>query len=320
MSVPQSDVVVHRYFAFGVGIESDKVVPELMALPADQPIGISIHHRQVPRQLETPLVKGVGLEVGDDEFLFHMEGVARYHVQNGQRIDIEAHKDADERAVRLFLLGPVMATLGLWRNVLPFKASCVEQDGQATMLMSGPGRGKSTYAALLSEHGYRLMADDFCWVDFREGRPWVLPSYPRLKLWPETVRRIGWRQADCEPVRSGLDKLSCDVTDRFTIEPAPLRQIVHIGTNVKERAFDVAEASGKGKLLSLMRDTYQHDLFQQLNKGMSHLQRCGWIAKHTPLIRFKRPDSRTPLAQVLEHLVDVLDHGRLAPAPSRAPA
>ena len=62
------------------------------------------------------------------------------------------------------------------RRYLLLHAATVERDGRALLLTGESGAGKSTLAALLGEHGWRLMGDEFALLDLDRG---LFHSFPR---------------------------------------------------------------------------------------------------------------------------------------------
>jgi HprK-related kinase A len=76
------------------------------------------------------------------------------------------------------------------RRFLLLHAATVEREGRALILTGESGAGKSTLAALLGEHGWRLMGDEFALIDPITG---LLHAFPRaislknqaISLFPE---------------------------------------------------------------------------------------------------------------------------------------
>jgi len=62
------------------------------------------------------------------------------------------------------------------KRYLLLHASSVEKGGRAVLMTGESGAGKSTLAALLGEHGWRLMGDEFALLDLADGR---LRAFPR---------------------------------------------------------------------------------------------------------------------------------------------
>lgn len=63
------------------------------------------------------------------------------------------------------------------RRYLLLHAAVVEREGRALILTGESGAGKSTLAALLGEHGWRLMGDEFALLDPATG---LIHPFPRL--------------------------------------------------------------------------------------------------------------------------------------------
>jgi HprK-related kinase A len=62
------------------------------------------------------------------------------------------------------------------KRFLLLHAATVERDGRALLMTGASGAGKSTLAALLGEHGWRLMGDEFALLDLENG---LLHPFPR---------------------------------------------------------------------------------------------------------------------------------------------
>jgi hypothetical protein len=56
------------------------------------------------------------------------------------------------------------------KRYLLLHAATVERDGRALLMTGASGAGKSTLSALLGEHGWRLMGDEFALLDLEDGR------------------------------------------------------------------------------------------------------------------------------------------------------
>ena len=67
------------------------------------------------------------------------------------------------------------------KRYLLLHASTVERDGRALLMTGASGAGKSTLAALLGEHGWRLLGDEFALLDLEEGQVHPFPRAISLK-------------------------------------------------------------------------------------------------------------------------------------------
>jgi HprK-related kinase A len=67
------------------------------------------------------------------------------------------------------------------KRYLLLHAATVERDGRALLMTGASGAGKSTLSALLGEHGWRLMGDEFALLDLEDGRVHPFPRAISLK-------------------------------------------------------------------------------------------------------------------------------------------
>ena len=67
------------------------------------------------------------------------------------------------------------------KRYLLLHASTVEREGRALMMTGASGAGKSTLAALLGEHGWRLLGDEFALLDLDDGNVHPFPRAISLK-------------------------------------------------------------------------------------------------------------------------------------------
>jgi hypothetical protein len=168
---------------------------------------------RVPGTLDDVIATGPFLQAAQDgTFRFEVAAVARYLVTGGREVTIDPRVPAQDPAVRLFLLGNVLALLCWQRGLLPVHASCVAINGQAVMFAGESGSGKSVVAAALASNGYLVVADDICVIDWRQPGPRVLPSVARLTLWPRALRALGLAPRPHGRVRAELEKYAVSQT------------------------------------------------------------------------------------------------------------
>jgi len=67
------------------------------------------------------------------------------------------------------------------KRFLLLHAASVERDGRALLITGHSGAGKSTLSALLGEHGWRFMGDEFALLDLDEGQLHPFPRPVSLK-------------------------------------------------------------------------------------------------------------------------------------------
>ncbi|CCG40574.1 hypothetical protein [Magnetospirillum molischianum] len=161
-----------------------------------------------------------------------MPAVASYWVEAGRRVIVQPILPEDAADIRVFLLGTVLAILCFQRGLLPMHASAVDIDGRVLLLSGVSGAGKSTLAAAFSARGYRLLSDDLCALEVREGHPlMVLPAFPRVKLWRDSALHLQVPIDGLERIREELEKYNVPLVEaRFQPDALPPAQIVFLRT------------------------------------------------------------------------------------------
>ena len=147
-----------------------------------------------------------------------------------------------------YFLGPVLGYLLRMRGQTVLHASAVglapvgtPQSG-AVALVGPPGAGKSTTAAAFSRRGHLILTEDACALEEPEAdiahgaegseahadAPFrVLPGYPLVRLWPESVEILYGRPDALPLLTPTWDKrhLPLEGTGIFATEPLPLQAI-----------------------------------------------------------------------------------------------
>ena len=224
-------VAAMSYALCGLRIVSELPLPDLLPWSGDDRVpDVEIRLGTVPERLECPVFEGPLLQVGaDGDCRYAVAGVAAYYVENGRHVTIQPYMDPTAPDVRVFLLGSVFGFVCHSRGLVPLHAGCVEINGRAVAFAGDSGLGKSTLTAAFLRRGYRVLADDVTVVDVAApGGPRVLPSFPRVKLWRDSLDGLGLCADGLERSRAQLEKFHLPVEGCFSAEPLPLAAIYHL--------------------------------------------------------------------------------------------
>ena len=85
---------------------------------------------------------------------------------------------------------PAIHAIAAWaagRGVMPVHAAAVARDGRALLLIGRGGRGKTTTALTLAARGWRLIADDLCFLETTPAGPVIHGLYATAVLTPSVV-------------------------------------------------------------------------------------------------------------------------------------
>jgi len=286
----------HQYLIYGLHLQSELELPELM------PGGNGADVRICRGDLGGPPVEDGPIEVVEahkNEINISLRGVGKASVKNGSEIVIEPAPGLEERNVRLFILGPVLAALLCQRNLLVLHASAVVIDGGVVGFMGRKGWGKSTMAAALHKRGYPLVSDDLLALDVSApGPPIVDPGFPQLKLWPDSAQSIGDDPEALPRLHPDFTKRARAARTGFMLQPLPLKRlyVLNLGATPQVEAVPPHEA-----FLELVRHTYAKTLIgSEAIDSAAHFKQCSAVINTVPVVRLKRPVDLAVLNQIIE--------------------
>lgn len=290
------------YQAYGLGIRTAIPFPELVAGEEEAPeerVSIGFGRVDVPPSAISEKGWGRFSPAPREDHLF-WEGVGSFSVRAGREVVVDPSPGLDERTLRLFVLGPILAVLLGQRGRLLLHASAVAvAEEEAVLFLGDAGQGKSTMAAALHARGYSLVTDDVAVLRVEgEGRPMVVPGFPQLKLWPEALVSLGDNPEELPRCNPNFEKRARPAAhDGFSSAPLPIKRIYVLGEG--DDAPRIVPLGPQEALAELVRHTYG-----AMGVGTtSHFLGCASIVNKVPMssLRRKRSLSRLPdLARLVE--------------------
>jgi hypothetical protein len=165
-----------------------------------------------------------------------------------------------------YLLGPILGFVLRLRGVVCLHASAVALADRCVAFVGPAGAGKSTTAAAFARSGRSVISDDIVGLIEREGQFYVLPAYPHLCLWPESVQMLyGSPEAlprfiqDWEKRRLPLGEDGARFEDRTL-----LLEAVYLLSTRRAQAAPLIDAIPSAEaLLALVANTYATNLIDR---------------------------------------------------------
>jgi hypothetical protein len=159
-----------------------------------------------------------------------------------------------------YLLGTIMGFALSRRGITCLHASAVEVDGSAIGLCGPGGAGKSTTAAAFAERGFRVLSDDVLILDRLGGRFVVRPSYPIVRLWPDSAQHLCGSAEALPALTPNWEKRGLDLAERagrFQHRPLPLRAVYLLGgRDGRLDAPSMEGAAGAAGLMTLVANDF----------------------------------------------------------------
>ena len=223
----------YHYVAYGMGVSSPLPMPELN--PAQIRPDIVIRFGAVDRSCLESVGDKQHFLATREHACYALDGAGAFQIASGSEITIDPDPSADQRTLRLCLLGPVLALALQQRGHLILHGSAVAIRGSAIGFLGSSGWGKSTVAAACHTEGHDMITDDVLAVDFSTARPFVLPSFPQFKLWPKAVTALGERVESLPTVHPEFEKRARRLTRGFSQSPVPIKGFYLLGRGTELR-------------------------------------------------------------------------------------
>jgi hypothetical protein len=165
-----------------------------------------------------------------------------------------------------YLLGPVLGFVLRMRGVTCLHASAVNIGDSGVVCVGSAGAGKSTTAAVFAQQGYGVISDDIVALLERDGSFHIVPAYPYLCLWPESVEMLYGSSEAVPRFIPNWDKRRLDLGregTRFETRTLPLGAIYVLGDRRPNLESRVEALSPRSALLSLVADTYANKILDR---------------------------------------------------------
>lgn len=223
-------------------------------------------------------------------------GTGAFSVSDGRIIVVDPVADADPRALRLSIVGPLLGAILAQRGNFVIHASTVVVEGAAIALCGPSGRGKSTLAAALVRRGYALIADDMTVIDLRTTAPYVQSGFPRIKLWPDSAAALEHDVEQLPLIHPERSKRSLQVAADFNSHAVPLARCYLL----EDAAADsIVELSPTESILALVKHTYQSRFLHETGALGANLQQCAALTKGGVVRQMRRRRCFDTLPEVI---------------------
>lgn len=270
---------------------------------------------------ETVLQVGL-LAEGNYVGFFYRDG-ARFAVEReGREIVADWPEGYTLEDACTYLIGPVLAFALRLRGITCLHASSVAFGDRAIALMGAPGAGKSTTAGAFAHRGFPVLSDDVVVLSERNGHFLVQLGYPRINLWPDSVRTLFDREDALPCITPTWDKRYLVLgqnSHRFASMPLPLGAIYILSQ--REAGLKnpiVEEFSGREAFMGLVGNAYVNYLLDARMRK-ADFEVLGRVAAQVPVRRVRAAQDPSQVFDLCDRIA--ADAVRLASCDSmRVPA
>jgi len=300
------------YCAYGLEIDSELPLPELLASPGYSDTWIRFGKVGWPGPIGANRLYNFLVD-GNSIYLSWQEA-GQFLIREGREIIVDPLPGIDEAIIRLHLPG-ILGVLLYQRGVLTIHASVVAINNESAVAFLGDkGWGKSTLAAALHTQGHGFLSDDLLVVDFEPGGlAKVRPGFPQLKLWPDTVHSLGGDATRLSRLHPAFEKRASPVTRNFACNSFPLQSLYVLshGTSPGIQAIPAQSA-----LTEVVRHSQATRFLREQGNIPRHFLQCAKLINEVPLYQLRRPNN---LNLVSDLCTLIEEHYQTAALSSRSP-
>ena len=275
------------FSAYGLRLASSQPIPGLTPVSAASSADVTIHLGSMPAGLEnstsgSPQV--IFSEEGPSDAVFptltaslvsggsfihfrYVDGTEFLLDRAGTRVWAVWPAPLTLEDTATYLLGPVMAFVLRLRGIVCLHASAVAVEDRALALLGPGGAGKSTTAAVFARLGYAVLADDALAVLERGESFLAQPAYPRVRLWPESVRALYGSDEALPLLTPNWEKRYLPLDENresFQPDPLPLAAIYILDERSEQAAEPaIVTVAPQAALVSLITNSYVNYLLDK---------------------------------------------------------
>lgn len=293
------------YQAFGWTIASELECPELISTDRTDMVDVQIKFGMTPKAIQNATHKEnkfLWQQSTATEFLYHFREVATYYATNGDLILIQPqHANVPQKSIRLYLLGVVFSAILYQRGgTMALHASAINTPNGAVLLAGHSQAGKSTTLNLLCRLGYKMISDDVCLLYLENNKVWIRPSFPRSKLWGQSLAVTGHSNQKLSRIRDDLEKFSINLQQQFYNKVAPVKKIIILSPQRDIENMELCSLSGMELMQYLRAVTYGYSFIKGLPNEKVHFEINAAITRTIPVKILRRPIELPTFAEVID--------------------
>ena len=224
--------------------------------------------------------------------------IGKFQAKNGVHLHYQKLTN-DENVFKLFAISEALGLILQQKGYFLLHGSAVKVGEKAFVFIGEPGAGKSTTIAAFAKAGHSVLSDDMTAIAFDEiGKPVVIPSYPHIKIWEDSVVSLGFDRTTLEPAYEGHRKYMVRQSEHsFPSAEIPLEQIIVLQKPYSKKLNEVKLTDSPIELLKY------YPLPQQILRGKhleQHFTDSLKIAAQVQIKRVNRPKNYEGLTHFLK--------------------
>lgn len=280
----------YLYRVYGLNVKSEILIPELSKLDdSENNIDVEIKYGIVSEEIKEQISKGYNGSYQNQDMWFNISDLAIYHIINGNQVIIEPYKNADNKLIKVYILGSVLGMVLLQNNIVAIHGGGIVIDNKGCVFTGDKGAGKSTLTTALRQRGYNFVADDVCSINHSDVNK-IYPGFGYQKLCEDTMEKLGYNCDEYEPFRSDFNiKYIVPAIDDFVDEEVPFEAVFELSVGDVDEV-QIKEITGIDKMQSLIKNIFRIEmLYYSGGIPPKYFKKCADIAKNIKYYKITRP-------------------------------
>ena len=240
----------------------------------------------------------------DGGWLLGMPGVANFHVdRHCEGVTVLVDGDIDPDTLEHALIDQILPRLLARRGEMVVHAAAARIDARLALFLGDSGHGKSTLAAALDRAGHQVLSDDCVILGVTNAGVRVLPTYPSLRLMPDSLESLYPGERPTQPMAdysakrrielAKPDEMGGELSAIFQLDSSELDGVV----------TEASTLSPASACIQLAQQSFAIDPTDLSNAG-ANLARSAKVAGSVPgfRLRYSRRFARLPeVLSAVEH-------------------
>lgn len=219
------------------------------------------------------------------------------------QIGLWRHPAADEATLRHVLLDQILPRALAQQGHLMLHGGLVSLGhNQGVLLVGDTGRGKSTLCAAMAAAGFELASDDCVRLDTTGGTLRALPTYPGLRLLPDSLAALfPEAQPETSPVAHYTLKRRVALESPTAMPALQPVAIFVLQPPTAAKQIESARLSPAQACMALVANSFQLDPGDML-RVHALLAQAARVAEHVPVHTLAYPRSFAQLPELLAYM------------------
>jgi hypothetical protein len=250
-----------------------------------------------------PALRIWSVEEGSFRRLCYYDGVQFWIDRTGENVWAHWPENSSLEDAASYLVGPVLGLLLRIRGINCLHASAVRVGNGAVAFAGAEGAGKSTTAAAFARRGCSVLTDDIVALGEQDGTFCVIPAYPYLSLWQDSVEMLYGPDKILPRFSENWEKRLLSLAGnslRFEEQAMPLRAICVLGerSSAHEAPF-LEEITPREAMLSLVANSYASSLLEK-DMRAREFELLGRLIGKVTVLRVRPHADPTRIDQLIE--------------------